>query len=484
MFYDLPILWKTFLYLTQNQSILDITRHDIEPLNAQLNITISPEDYNQRVQQALANLGKQSNLPGFRKGHASTNVIKKRFGNRVLADELNKILNEALNDYIKEQELDMIGRPVQDESQKLKLDINSKRDYTFSFDVGFRPAIEFDLLTEGNTQSFTRYNIEVEDKHIDDRILMVRRQYGKNQQMVEDDIQINDVVYVDLIELDESGEIKEGGHLTNNVLPVDIFTEEAQSQITFLRKGEVVDLDIFASFNKKKQEIAKIILNLPENEQDKVSNMFRVKITDISRVELAEMTPEFFKQMSAKEDMETEEDFRGFIKDILTYEYDNQSRSKVIDAVNQQIRETSIDLPEGYMPKLFKSHVQNLERMNKARKKKKEKPYNIPDYDGFLKQVKNELISTALLRKFEVEVTEDEVKQVVYQEAQRRVQMYYGQANNQMVQRVAQDMYGDQNYVNQVQNSVVNHKLNNHLLNSVNLTEENISLDAFNELAN
>ena len=91
---------------------MNITRETIDTLNAVVKIDITKEDYSENVEKILTNYRKTANIPGFRKGQVPMGLVKKQYGKCVLADEVNKILQEALGKYLTDEKLDVLGNPL------------------------------------------------------------------------------------------------------------------------------------------------------------------------------------------------------------------------------------------------------------------------------------------------------------------------------------------------------------------------------------
>lgn len=91
---------------------MNITKEQIDALNAVVKVAITKEDYQDKVQAILNDYRKQANIPGFRKGHVPMGLIKKQYGKAVLVDEVNKLIQDNLNKYLTEEKLDVLGNPL------------------------------------------------------------------------------------------------------------------------------------------------------------------------------------------------------------------------------------------------------------------------------------------------------------------------------------------------------------------------------------
>ena len=97
---------------------MNITKQQVDDLNAVVKIELQPDDYQERVSQVIRQYQKTASVPGFRPGKVPTGIIKKMYGKAVLVDELNKLLSESLGKYIYDNKLEVIGTPLPKKSEK------------------------------------------------------------------------------------------------------------------------------------------------------------------------------------------------------------------------------------------------------------------------------------------------------------------------------------------------------------------------------
>ena len=152
---------------------MEITKKDIDSLNAVVTVAVKAEDYSDKVQKILNNYRKTANIPGFRKGHVPMGMVKKQYGKAVLVEEVNKILQDALHNYLTEEKLDVLGNPLPKNDEEIDWDA---KDFTFDFELGLSPKFDVDVVGK---KAITHYNIEADDKMVNDQVTSIRKQYGK-----------------------------------------------------------------------------------------------------------------------------------------------------------------------------------------------------------------------------------------------------------------------------------------------------------------
>ena len=161
-------------------------------LPEQLLVDIAKEDYSDKVEKILSDYRKSANIPGFRKGHVPMTMVKKQYGKAVLVDEVNKLLQDALNKYLTEEKLDVLGNPLPKPQDDLDWDADN---FSFEFELGLAPEFEVNLKSK---KAITQYNIVANDKMLDDQVEHIRKQYGKlvSQDTVAKDSEITGVFVI------------------------------------------------------------------------------------------------------------------------------------------------------------------------------------------------------------------------------------------------------------------------------------------------
>ena len=148
---------------------MNVIRQDIDALNAQLKVTISPEDYQNKVKASLEKYRKTAKIPGFRPGHVPAGMIQKQYGKSVLADELNNLVNEALNSFLAENKVDILGNPIPNDKEEVKGDFEKPDTFEFTYDIGLAPTVSVKL--DGKSK-FDYVKIKVDKDLVDKQIVV------------------------------------------------------------------------------------------------------------------------------------------------------------------------------------------------------------------------------------------------------------------------------------------------------------------------
>ena len=152
---------------------MNITKEQIDELNAVVKVAITKDDYQDKVEKILKDYKKQANIPGFRKGQVPMGLIKKQYGKAVLVDEVNKLIQDNLNKYLTEEKLDVLGNPLPKQQDNFDWDGD---DFAFEFELGLAPDFKVPLETK---KPITQYKIVADDKMINEQVERIQKQYGK-----------------------------------------------------------------------------------------------------------------------------------------------------------------------------------------------------------------------------------------------------------------------------------------------------------------
>ena len=243
---------------------MNITQDKIDNLNSVVTVQINPEDYKTRVEKAIKDQAKKAKLPGFRPGMVPPAHIKRMYGKSILVDEINNMLNDTLTNYIKENNLEVLGQPLPklDDSKEFNWDYSD--EFEFIYELGLAPEFKLDF-SSGDT--LTQYKIKVDDETLASRITNLRKSYGK---MTNPDVSAdNDVLYADLKQLAADGSIFEDGISSKATVRLDqVKDEEIRKSLIGLKREDEVIFDIQKAFNEDAAIVAKALNISEEDAQD------------------------------------------------------------------------------------------------------------------------------------------------------------------------------------------------------------------------
>ena len=370
---------------------MKIIRQEVDAQNGILKVEIIQEDYQSKVKAVLDKYRKTAKIPGFRPGQVPAGLIQKQYGKSVLIDELNKISNDALYQYITEEKIEILGNPLPIENG-VEGSFDSPQDFTFSYQIGYSPS--FNLPISKKTK-VTYNTVKIDKKLLNKQTDDLRRRYGKLVSV--ENISDKDMVMGKFEEL-ESGLIKEGGISHSTTISMEFLENKAAIKLLLGKKindSFVLDLTSVS----KGPEDAAAMLGVSADIYASLSCDFQFTITDIKRMEMAELNEELFQKLFGDE-IKTEDEMNKRIEADLTRMFEEDAdRLFTKNVYDLLIEETKMTFPEEFLKKWIKASS--------------EKPIADEDldreFDAYLKSLKWQLIQTKIFKDNQIQLTNEEV---------------------------------------------------------------------------
>jgi trigger factor len=388
---------------------MNITQEKVNNLNSILKVKLGPADYQQRVDSQLKELQRKASMPGFRPGKVPVGMVKKMYGKSVLADEVNKVLNNSVNEFISSNKIEIIGQPIPSLQQNDKLDWDNQQEFEFSFDLGHAPEFSIEIEQE----PFEYKMIKVEDTLVDKEIEDMQRRYGKvsNPERVEK----NDLVFGDFIELDSEGnELVDGIKKTSTIATDKVKTEQALASLVGLGKGDHVVLDPH-ELSSNNTDLAGM-LGITPTLAESLSSKFKFTITNISRVEPAPIDAELYHRVYG-ESVNSIEEFRAKIKSEISNMFNTDSDKYFLNRVIAGlVKKYDLQLPEDFLKRwlLFVN-----EKEIKADQIEKEFPV-------YAERLKTQLVINKIIKQNGIEVKEQDIRNFVKDLVSKQFASYNG----------------------------------------------------------
>jgi trigger factor len=441
-----------------------ITRENISLLNDKLTITLSKADYLDDFEKSLKKYAKSANIPGFRKGMVPAGLVKKMYGQGVFGEQVLRKVEEELNKYMQQEQLDIFAQPLPLGQQNPQLDMNQPGDYQFEFEIGLKPAIEL----KPEQLKVTRYVVNVTDAMIQQE---VERWQKRNGERTEPDTigHQDNVLQVSFTEIDAAGQSVENGVQKDTSLLVSDFNSSTQSQLMGKKKEETIDITLASAFD---EAACKAVLSELGMQEDQKELSLRVTIKKITQIIPAELNEELFKKVFPDQEITTEEAFRSAVKDTIAAHFASQARNQVYDQIyHALVDHTPLSFPENFLKRWIQQGGEQPKSPEQAEK----------EYPTFEKQLKWTLISNQLIQDNKIEVSPDDIKDF----AKMQLFNYMGGQINMMgenaqwVEDYANRMLQDKKFVEDSYHRISTDKMFQHLETLVNAVEETISQEDF-----
>ena len=434
---------------------MNITRENVDALNAVVKVDIAKEDYSDKVEKILVDYRKTANIPGFRKGHVPMGMVKKQYGKAVLVDEVNKLLQDALNKYLTEEKLDVLGQPL----PKTQDEIDWESDkFSFEFELGLAPEFKVDLKSK---KSITQYNIVADKKMIDEQIERVQKQYGKlvPQDAVEKDSEITGAY---------TNEEKE---INNTVtLTLDKFKGKSTAkQFVGAKAGDVITLKTKGLFEDDHDLMH--ALKIEHDDAHGLDVEVNFTISEINKRELADLDQELFDKLFGKDEVTSVTELRAKIKEDAEKQFVQQADQKLLNDVTEHLVEnTKFDLPAEFLTKWMQTSGEQELDADQARE----------EYEKSEKSLRYQLIEGKLIEANNVQVTMDDIKSHA-REMIKGQMAQFGQMNpsDKELDDIAARVLSNQDEARRISEQLVSQKLLTVYKEKANLKTKELSYENF-----
>ena len=363
---------------------MKVSKKDIDKLNSVLSVSIEKTDYESKVEEVLKDYKKRANIPGFRKGHTPIGLIKKQYGISVKVDEINKLMQKRLSDYLGDEKLDILGNPLPVE--KNDLDWNADK-ITFDFEIGLSPEFEVSLK---NKKAINSYEIDVDKKMIDDQIKNIQNQYGKliAKTKIEDGFEINGKFMNEEFEVDN----------TSNFKLKDIKGKSNKESLRKLSIGDSIDLKTKDLFDKDSD--LSFHLKTNDDNKDKVKNITFL-LNEINEREPADLDQDLFDKLFGKDAIKSVTELKNKLKSDAESNFINQTDQKLLNDVTEYlIDNTKFDLPDNFLKKWMQTAGENrLDEKEAAM-----------EYEKSEKGLRYQLIESKIVKDNEIKIDHDQIK--------------------------------------------------------------------------
>lgn len=434
---------------------MNITRENIDALNAVVKVDIAKEDYSDKVEKILVDYRKSANIPGFRKGHVPMGMVKKQYGKAVLVDEVNKLLQDALGKYLVEEKLDVLGNPLPKAQDDLDWDAEA---FSFEFELGLAPEFDVELKSK---KALTHYNIVADDKMIDDQIVHIQKQYGKivSQNEVAKDSEITGTF------TNEEKEINNSTMITLDKLK----GKTNPKKFIGAKVGDVISLKTKGLFNNDHDLMN--FLKVAHDDAHGLDIEVNFTITEINEREFADLNQELFDKLFGEGKVTSVTELKDKIKEDSEKQFSQQGDQKLLNDVTESLIEnTKFDLPSTFLQKWMQTAGEEAMTEEQAKE----------EYEKSEKSMRYQLIEGKLIQDHKLQVQFEELK--AYSMDMIKGQMaQFGQMNpsDKELEDIAARILSNQDEVKRMSEQLVSQKLLTLYKTESNIKTKDITYDDF-----
>jgi len=448
---------------------MNISLEKNNAVSAVITLQMEKADYEDSVKTALKKFCQKAQMPGFRPGHVPMGMAKKLYGTQAKLEQVNKLLEEKLFDYIREEKLNVLGHPLAHEGHEAQ-DIEKSDDFTFKFDVALAPELNVELTDK---DEITYYDIEVSDEQVQQQVEGFCRQTGHPESV--EAYAEGDILRGLLAELDADGQPKEGGvQVEKASLMPQYFKGVTQKKLfAKAKKNDVITFNPSKAYKDNETELS-ALLKIGKEQVAEHKGDFSFQVDEISRFVPAALDEQLFDRVFGEGKVKTEEEFRAKVKENIARQHEADSDYKFLLDVREYAEKKAgeVEMPTDLLLRIMKEN-----------NKDKDDKYFDDNFDASIKLLKWQLIREKLAKDNHVKVEDADLKAAAI-EATRFQFMQYGMNNipEEYLEQYASEMLKKQDQVAQLLERCVDQKLTAALKGVVTLQKQGVSLTDFQKL--
>jgi len=435
---------------------MDISKTDIDQLNSIINMTIHRKDYEKKVVSVLSDYRKNANIPGFRKGHVPMGMIKKQYEKAVIADEVNKLLRENLDKYIKDEKLELLGNPIP-KASKEDLDWEASK-LNFEFELGLAPKFDIKLNV---LKKVVCYEIEPEKKMIQEQLIHLQKQYGKlvSQKKIEKGYEITAQFRNQEVELEKMV----------NFSIEDIKSKKLILALNEAKTGAILSFPAKRLF--KDNVTAKRLLSVDDK---KLEDIFKVDVTielkEINERILADLNQELFDKLYEPGTVSSVKDLEEKIKVGLQTQFEPQANQKLMNDISEAIVEkTKFKLPVDFLKKWIQTSAKEPMTKEEA----------VNEFNKSEKGIRYQLIEGKIISENELNITFEELKDFTAIMVQKQMLQYGQTPEKEKLDEIVSNIMSNQEETRRISEQLMGDKMLNFYKDKAPLKTKKIGFDAF-----
>ena len=449
---------------------MNVSLQNIDKVSGLLTVKLEKADYQEKVDKSLKTFRQKAQIPGFRKGMVPMSLVKKMYGKSVIAEEVNKLLSEKVYDYIKSNNVNMLGEPLPNEEKQQVIDFDTMEEFEFVFDIALAPEFKAEV---SNTDKVDYYTIEVTDEMVENQVKAYTQRNGKYDQVsaYED----NDMLKGLIAELDENGNTKEGGIQVAGAVLMPSYMKNDEQKAIFAN-AKVNDVLVFnpnAAYDGHDAEIASLLKIEKEAAAEMKSN-FSFQVEEITRFVPGDLNQELFDQVFGKDAVKTEEEFRAKVKEGIAAQFVADSDYKFLIDARKMLMEKvgKLEFPDAL-----------LKRIMLLNNKEKGEEFVAENYEKSVEELTWHLIKEQLVKDNEIKVEQEDVINMA-KDATKAQFAQYGMMTvpEDILENYAQEMLKKKENVDGLVGRVVEAKLATALKAKVTLNNKTVSMEEFNKM--
>lgn len=440
---------------------MNVTANNHDEVSALLTVTLDKSDYKEKVEKQLINYAKNAQVPGFRKGKVPLSMVRKQYEAGIAFEEINKQVSEALNGYVNENKLRLVGQPVPQPVEELN---HNAEQLSVSFEVGYEPEFTIDL----SKYEAPHFKVEASDKEINQSIENMQKRFA--EQVPQDAIGDDSTISLEITQVVEEGAEGEHNHAPKT-FNIDATKKEAFELVKGLKMDESVKVSKADLLSK--EELAKDLSFSKEELEHLHHDQVEVKVKDFFGLNLAELNDDLFNKVYGEGNIKSEDELKAKVKTELDEYFQQNADVHFVNKILEQINEKEeVKLPETFLVKWLMFSNENINDENQAKE----------ILESEKNQLKFQILEGKLMNDNEVKLEYADILAQAEQLVRNQLAMYgIHHLGDDEIQKYAIEMLKDENQVRQISSEVGMAKLKDIILEKASKKETKISHDEFLE---
>ena len=434
---------------------MKIEQNRIDDLNIELSLTVAKEDYSDSKKKRLSEYRKKAEIKGFRKGMVPMSLVEKMYGQTALVDAVNDVIAEGLNNFIKENNLRVLGEPLPSE-EHISNEWNDGNDFNFKFDLALNPEVSFELSSADEIPYYTITVTEAAKKDMKETIL---KQYGSLEEGKK--AKADDFIIVDF----EQGDLKVEG----TYVALRSISEAAKSTFVGVKAGDVLDVNVNEAFENETDRAA--MLKVKKEELAGLEPVFKMTVKNVKTFVNAPLTEETFEKAFG---VKTEAEFDAKIEERIRAEYTQEADFRFTkDAKAFLVEKANVQVAEKFLKRWIYVINEGKFTMEDIEK----------EWDLFIVDYKWNMVRSFLMNKYNVKVEEADLLASAKGFAAYQFAMY-GMNNvpEEQLESFAKNILSQEEQGRRILDQVENEKTISAVREVVTLKKKKISVEKFREL--
>ena len=441
---------------------MKITKTKISKIESTIQLILEKKDYINQYESKLKELKKRANLKGFRPGMVPVQLLKKMYGKGVLLEELNKIVSNKINSYIKDEKIKIIGEPIPQENKLEDTNIDNINNFNFDFKVGHLSDFKTESFTKKS--KYTLHKIKVEKKIVDETIKNLQTQYANIENLKK--VTNKSSVY---------GEISYDDKTKKTLLEIEELDNKETNKIIGKSINDIISIDLLKLTKNNNEKISQI---LGEKMDIKDSpNKVSIKIENIIERSPAMINSDLFDKIFGKGKIKTKNEFDNEIKKSLSTNYLRESELLLNREIEKNlVSKYKIEVPTNYVK----------DWITKNNDEKTSKKLLNEQFEQYCNQIKWSYIVDDIIDKNKIKVENKEIVSLAKHQIQNQLQGSGLQEINKDINKFVDNYLKHNNGENYLKifNQLKSNKVFNLIKEKVSISEKSITFDKFKLLAN